>query len=299
MQYEFMKTLSRLVCHCPAAARPLGGVVGQAAYLAVNKRRRRTAEDSIRRSLAVDAATARRIFRRSMTRFGPMLMEVLALPRLCRQGVRGVVRFAGEENLADALAEGKGVILATAHTGNWELQGAALAQSGFPLAVVVQRQKNTAMDRFINEYRTLAGMRVIYKRQVLEMVRALKSGQVLGLLMDQDAHEDGVFVDFFGRPASTPAGAAVLARLTGAPIVPSFITAHGYWRHTVIIHPPLHMKKTADKDADIWRVTQHLTKIIETHVRQYPEEWFWAHYRWKTSPQAVRNAAATTKDVVS
>ena len=291
MQYQLIKALSRAVCRCPVLGLPLSGLVGQVAYRVVNKRRRRTAEDSIRRGLAVDGVAARRIFKRSMTRFGPMFVEVLSLPRLCRQGVNGAVRFAGEENLADALAEGKGVVLATAHTGNWELQGAALAQSGFPMAVVVQRQKNTAMDRFINEYRTLAGMRIIYKHQILEMARALKSGQVLGLLMDQDAHKDGVFVDFFGRPASTPGGAAVLARLTGAPIVPSFITAHGYWRHTVIVYPPLHVQKTADKEADIRRVTQRLTKIIETHVRQYPEEWFWAHYRWKTPPPADWSAA--------
>lgn len=291
MQYQLMKILSSIVCRCPVVGLVLGGLTGQLAYLAVNSRRRRTAEDNIRRSLAVDVATARHIFKRSMTRFGPMLMEVLSLPRLCRQGVNEVVHFSGEENLSNALAEGKGAVLVTAHTGNWELQGAALAQSGFPLAVVVQRQKNTAMDRFINEYRTMAGMHVIYKQQVLEMARALKKGQVLGLLMDQDAHADGVFVDFFGRPASTPAGAAVLARLTGAPIVPSFITSHGYWGHTVIIHPPLHVEKTADKDADIFRVTQRLTKIIEEHVRQYPEEWFWAHYRWKTRPPAERDAA--------
>lgn len=286
MQYQLMKILSRIVCRCPAAGFVLGRLMGQIAYLAVNARRRRVAEDSIRRSLGVDNATARRIFKRSMTRFGPMLMEVLSLPRLCRQGVTGRVRFQGMENLAAALAEGKGVVLATAHAGNWELQGAALAQAGFPLAVVVQRQKNAAMDQFINEYRALAGMRVLYKQQVLEMVRALRDGMVLGLLMDQDAHRDGVFVDFFGRPASTPAGAAVLARLTGAPIVPSFITSHGYGAHTVIVHPPLHVVKTADKDADIFRVTQHLTKIIEEHVRQHPEEWFWAHYRWKTRPPA-------------
>lgn len=285
MQYYLVKCISRIVCCLPAGIRRgLGTLIGRLCWPLVPAKRKRMAAANIKRSLGVDEDRACSLAKASAVRFGPMFMEVLHMPRLTPENIGNYVKLTGQEHLEDALKLGRGAVLATAHAGNWELLGAALAMHGFPLVAVVQRQTNHAMDRFINEYRTKAGMHVTYKTGVREMVKLLCGGKIIGLLMDQDNHTDGVFVEFFSRPASTPQGAAALGRLNHAPIVPAFITTNPDGTHTAIIHPPVMVEKTADRDHDILVTTQKLTQIIENHIRQYPQEWFWLHNRWKTPP---------------
>ncbi|SMC38642.1 lysophospholipid acyltransferase family protein [Sporomusa malonica] len=288
MQYHLVKCLSSLVCLLPARLRRgLGCLIGNLCWPFVPVKRRNMAINNICRSLGVDERQAYALAKASAVRFGPMFMEVLYMPRLTKDNIGQVVKLSGHEHLEAALKLGRGAVLATAHSGNWELLGAALAMHGFPLVAVVQRQTNAAMDSFINEYRTKAGMHVTYKQGVREMVKLLCSGKIIGLLMDQDNHRDGVFIEFFSRPASTPQGAAALGRLNNAPIVPAFITTNPDGTHTAIIHPHLIVEKTADRDYDIRITTQRLTQIIENHVRKYPHEWFWLHNRWKTPPPAM------------
>lgn len=288
MQYCLVKSMSALVCLFPAKLRQkLGSLIGHVFWLLVPPKRKKLAIDNIGRSLGLDERQAYSLAKASVVRFGPMFTEVLYMPRLNKSNIDQVVTLSGRQHLADALALGRGAVIATAHSGNWELLGASLAMHGFPIVAVVQRQTNAAMDSFINKYRTNAGMHVTYKQGVREMVKLLSAGKIIGLLMDQDNREDGVFVEFFSRPASTPQGAAALGRLNNAPIVPAFIATNPDGTHTVIIHPPLLVEKTADREDDIRTTTQRLTQIIESHVRSYPHDWFWLHNRWKTQPPAT------------
>lgn len=283
MAYYLVIFFSRLICFLPTAVRRfLGKGLGELCWLVVPTKRRKLAIDNLKRSLEIDEQAARKVAKKSVTRFGDMFLEVLCVPKYNPDNVSEYVELTGAENLAKALAYGRGAVLATAHTGNWELLGASLAMHGFPLVAVVQKQTNAAMDRFINEYRTMAGMHVTYKTGVLEMVRLLGQGKIIGLLMDQDAHEEGVFVDFFGRKASTPQGVAALARMKNAPIVPAFITQKPDGTHQAIIGEPVWVQKTKERDRDVHSTTQQLTTIIENHIRLYPHEWFWLHNRWKT-----------------
>lgn len=289
MSYYFVIFLSRLVCLLPTALRRFfGKSLGQLCWLVVPPKRRKLAVDNIKRSLLLDDAAATKLAKKSVTRFGDMFLEVLCVPKYNPENVGQYVELKGAKNLEKALSYGRGAVLATAHTGNWELLGAALAMHHFPLVAVVQKQTNGAMDRFINEYRTMAGMHVTYKTGVLEMVRLLGTGKIIGLLMDQDAHQDGAFVDFFGRKASTPKGAAALARMKNAPIVPAFITQKADGTHQAIIGDPVWVHKTKDREQDIYVTTQQLTTMIECHIRQYPQEWFWLHNRWKTDCGKVK-----------
>ncbi|VBB09265.1 bacterial lipid a biosynthesis acyltransferase [Lucifera butyrica] len=293
LQYYFVKGLSTLVSMLPhSLRRRLGNWLGAVCWRFVPKRRMNMAVDNIVQSLGVSREQAYDIAKESGIRFGRMFMEVLHFPRLTARTIHSYVAVSGREHLEEALRQGKGVVLATAHSGNWELLGAALAMHGFPLVAVVQKQTNAAMDRFINEYRTLAGMHVTYKTGVREMVRLLGEGKIIGLLMDQDASKDGVFVEFFGRKASTPQGAAALARLKDTPIVPAFITEHPDGTHTALICPAVYVTRTGDRDQDILVTTQQLTQIVEDHIRRHPDEWFWLHNRWKT-PQPDANIADT------
>lgn len=290
MLYYLIKAFSGIICGLPwTIRRNLGICIGRLCWPLVPAKRRKMATDNISRALGIDEKQAANIAKASAIRFGPMFMEVFHMPKLNKDNINQYVTLSGSEHLKAALALGRGAVLATAHSGNWELLGAALAMHGFPLVAVVQRQTNAAMDAFINEYRTQAGMHVTYKQGVREMIKLLGTGKIIGLLMDQDNHEDGVFVEFFGRMASTPQGAAALARLNNAPIVPAFITENSNGTHTAIIHPPVFVEKSEDRAEDIRRTIQELTQIIEQHIRKYPNEWFWLHNRWKTAPPKHQN----------
>jgi Lauroyl/myristoyl acyltransferase len=266
--------------------RMIGDVIGAICWPFVPRRRVAMAVNNVILCLGIDREAAYKLVKQSSTRFGRMLMEVFNFPNLTGENIHRLVTIVGREYLEEALGYGKGVIVAAAHSGNWELQGAALALYGFPMVGVAQKQTNAAMDKFINEYRTKTGMHITYKTGVREMIKLLGEGKIIGLIMDQDARSKGVFVDFFGRVASTPSGAAALARIKDAPIVPMFITENTDGTHTILVHPLIWVTKTADRDQDIKVTTQELNHRIEQHIRAYPHEWFWLHNRWKTRPPA-------------
>jgi len=284
MLYKIVKIMSSIVSMLPRAVwQTIGKILGEVCWLLVPSKRKTMALENIMRSLSLDKMEALRIAKKSTTRFGKMFMEVLYMPKLNKDNIKQYVHIENPEYLTEALAHGKGAVLATAHSGNWELLGAALAMYGFPLVAVVQKQTNADMDQFINENRTKAGMHITYKTGVRDMIRMLGEGRIIGLLMDQDAH-DGVFVKFFDRLASTPPGAAALARMKEAPIVPAFITENADGSHTGILHPPVWVQKTSSREEDILVTTEQLTSIIEQHIRKVPHEWFWLHNRWKHFP---------------
>ena len=285
MVYRLVKMLSSVICILPDVMRRcIGKVLGEVFWLIVPRKRKNMAVNNIIMGLSIDKPKAVSIAKQSTTRFGNMILEVLCMPNFNKDNIHNYVHFQGLEYLTEALSHGKGAIIATSHSGNWEMLGAGLTLSGFPLIGVAQKQTNAEMDQIINEYRRMSGMEVVYKSGVKDMVKVLSEGRVLAILMDQDAHSDGVMVEFFGRLASTPQGAAALGRLKGTPIVPTFITANQDGTHTVILHPPVWVERTSSRDQDILTTTQQLTTMIEEHIRSYPHEWFWLHNRWKNSP---------------
>ncbi len=121
------------------------------------------------------------------------------------------------------------------------------------------------------------------------MLRSLKRNEIVGILIDQNmAWYEGVFVDYFGRPACTTNGLALLALHTGAPVLPGYIVRLPDGRYRFVIGPEVEVTRTGDRDADVLANTQRFTKVIEETVRQYPDQWFWVHQRWKTQKCQVR-----------
>ena len=296
MLYYVLKIISFIACALPRSiCEFLGRALGNFAWLVVPRKRKQLAKGQIKMCLGVDDAEALRIAKASTVRFGPMLFEVLRFP-LIRKQPDQYVHIEGLEKLQQGMAEGRGAVIAAAHSGNWELMGGAFAMAGIPLVGVAMKQKDSAADRFINEYRTLIGMHITYKTGVREMFAMLKQGWAIGLIMDQDTNRhDGIILDFFGQPTNCTPGAASMARFQNVPIFPAFMHRDEQGRHTLVVHDALHVEKTTDKRADIKRTTQQINDIIEAHVRKYPEEWFWLHDRWKSvrdefSPQEIELA---------
>lgn len=284
MLYYIMKFFSRICCLLPRSfCLWLGNLLGQVTWVLVPDRRKRMAIDNVKKCLTLTENEAASIAKKSWTRFGYMIIEVLRFP-LMKNNITDYVRIEGREHMEKALALGRGGIIATAHSGNWELLGGALALSGFPIVGVAQKQTNAAMNKFINEYRRLVGMHITYKTGVREMITMLADGWVIGLLMDQRTNpRDGVILKFFGRDTPCVPGPASLARFKNAPILPVFITQQPDGTHLLKIYEPVFVEKTKDKHEDIKRTTAVLTQLIETHIRKYPEEWFWLHDRWDSA----------------
>ena len=284
LSYWAVKLLSHFVCLLPhRAAMMIGAGLARLLWPFIPARRKRLAQTQIEHCLHVSSAEAARIARESTLRFGPMLMEVLRFPVL-RRHIEDYVTITGAlDMMRAALAQGKGAIIATSHSGNWELMGGALALAGLPIVGVAKRQSAAGMDRFINEYRALVGMHVTYRSSVREMFRMIDQGWIIGLLSDQDPlRRDGVIVDFFGQETNAFTGAAAIARRCEVPIFPVFMHRRADGHHELTIEEPLYVEKTDDRAADVLRVTQEVSAHIEAWIRRYPSEWFWLHDRWKS-----------------
>ena len=261
-----------------------GRLLGRAAWLIVPKWRKAMAAENVRLALQVSESEAQLIVKRSVVRFGPMFFDVLAFPYMTRAKMERIVKWEGREYLEAAVAEGHGVVLATAHIGNWEMMAAATGLSGYHVVAVGRKQNNPAMDALITGLRSAVGVHATYKTSVLEMARMLGQGWVIGLLMDQDAGPDGLPTYFFGRPSYVPQGPAALARLKQAPIVPCVILDMPDGSYLMKCWPVLHVERSRDKEADIRFMTEQLVRWLEETITAHPELWFWLHNRWKTQP---------------
>ena len=228
-----------------------------------------------------DRNEAERIAKESVLRFGPMMVEVLTFPQYTMETLDRKITFVGRKKLEDALAVGKGGILAASHCGNWELLGATLASYGYPLISVAQKQNDAGADKFIKEYRQMMKQKVTYKTGVRDMLRLMDEGAMIGLLMDQDPGFTGIVAELFGRPTLTATGPAAMARMKGTPILPIFIYSDSPYHHTIVIHEAIYCDHTKDKKEDILVTTNRLNAVLASHIQEHPEEWFWLHNRWK------------------
>ena len=198
-----------------------------------------------------------------------------------------IVDRDGFEYLAAAKQAGRGIILFTGHVGAWELSSFALSLFGHPLSFLVRRIDNPKIEAMIDRARTHLGNRTIDKRSAArEMMEILRAGETLGILVDLNTlAREGIFVDFFGRPASTTFMVAKLALRTGAAVLPVFAP----WDKErgcflLKVDPPLLIERTGNEQEDVRRLTQQYTRIVEDYVRRYPDQWLWIHRRWKTRP---------------
>lgn len=230
-----------------------------------------------------------RILRGSFVNLGRGLAEFSRLPKLTTaDDAYRAVRFVGRDGVMEAIASGRGVLFLTGHMGSWELGPVCLRLSGSPpVNFLVRRIDNPRVEAIADRYRTLCGNRTIPKAEAARPVlAAIRRGEMVGILADLNTLErEGVFVDFFGRPASTTTGLAGLALHSNAVVIPVFT----YWdesegRYVLHFHEPLELERTGSKDGDIRVNTQRFTRVIEDFVREHPDQWLWIHKRWKTRP---------------
>ena len=210
--------------------------------------------------------------------------EFFDLPELTREKLEEIMEVEGLEHCEKALAKGRGLLLFSAHFGNWELEAVAVSLLVKPAVVVYRPLDSPILESLVSRVRSVSGNIPIPKENAMRsMLRTLKKNGIIGILIDQNtAWYEGVFVDYFGRPACTTNGLALLALHSGAPVLPAYLIRMQDGRYRLVIEPEMELINTGNRDADVIANTQLFTKIIEKTVRQWPEQWLWVHQRWKT-----------------
>jgi KDO2-lipid IV(A) lauroyltransferase len=237
-------------------------------------------------------AKRRKMVRGMIRQIGWMAGEFSQFPNYTRGNIERIVAVDGFENFDAARRRGKGVLFLTGHMSAWELAPFAHALYGYPLHFLVRPIANRRVDALINRYRCLSGNRPIEKnRSARAILKVLGDGGTVGILSDQNtALEEGVFVDFFGIPASTTSGLARIALRTDAAVVPGFLSWDGVRRkYRLRFEPAVELARTGDEEADVLESTARFTHVIEEYVRAHPDQWLWVHKRWKTRPPGEKS----------
>ncbi len=261
----------------------LGRLLGSAAYFLDVPHRR-----IVRRNLKFTHPDwtdekIKTISQRVFQNLGISLFEFLQLATYTREQLLGCVRIVGRENLQTALRSKGGIIVVSAHLGSWEtgmLWLCCYVQK--PILGVAKKIRFAPLNRWVHRLRTRFGIEIVEKKGAMpELRRMLRRGGIAGLLVDQSRRSEGVDVDFFGHRVTTTPAAAFLAIRCNSPVVPAFCIRDDNGQLTMMVQPPLELKRTGDLRADIQSNTQAITAVVEQAVRRYPDQWFWVHKRWK------------------
>ena len=273
-------------CVSQKTATRLSNGIGQLWFI-VDKRHRDVAINNLTDVFGREksAVEIRRLARQVFCNLVRVLFEIGWMRRLKENEFSRYFHIHGLHHLEAAYKKNKGVLVLTGHMGNWELLSLAAAMLGYPMSAIYRPLNFKPLDRFFIELRSQYGAKMYPKKNAMRpILRELKQKKLIGILLDQYTRKKaGVFVDFFGRPASTNKGLALIALGTDTPVVPLFLLReeNGF---RVEFGPEIPLIRSGDKARDIEANTRQYNRVLESVIRRYPDQWFWVHRRWKTRP---------------
>ncbi len=293
LQYWLARAVLLLASFCTVRAlQRLGRGIGRLG-MSLAPVERQVAETQLRLALPeLEAQERERLVRRCFEHLGMTACEALSVRRIRKQAAHWV-RIEGEPALRAAWRRGQGVIVVTAHTGNWELLSVAHDLLRIPMVAVVAPLHNERLNALMLEQRTSEFCRILVRgspEAPRQLLACLKRGDVLVLVIDQDMNVQSVFVDFFGRPARTPRVAASLALRMGSALMTGIDVRQPDGTH-VIAYRELSIPDSARQAADPeLALTQAISLEVERQIRQHPEQWAWNHRRWLHRPEPIPTA---------
>jgi KDO2-lipid IV(A) lauroyltransferase len=225
----------------------------------------------------------KKIAKNTYKNFARTMIEIMFFAKFDGQTLKNLMTIENEAVAERAFENAKGAVFMSAHFGNWELTALSFSQR-HPMSVLVAKQANPFIDKLMNSVRTRQnGYKTISRdgNPYREVLRALKRNEFVAVLSDQDGGRQGCFVKFFGRPASTPKGAALFALRSGCPLITAFgVRQPDGTTKTYLEEIPA--PNTGDSEKDIEIMCAKYSERLENFIRQYPEQWFWFHKKWKT-----------------
>ena len=278
------RAVSSFTRHLPLRLiRAIGCAVGGLAWLVLRRYRTRALSNIAIAFPEWSDRQRRTVIHRMFHDIGVSTFEIGWMANLDRAMLTRTTEIHGAENIDEALAAGRGMLIFTGHCGNWEWLAATVALLGHPLTILQRDRDEPDMNRLITELHERFGMRTIGRGSTagaLEMFRTLRSGGLLAFLIDQNIRAESVKVPFFGKPALTPIGPAKLAVRAEAPVLMCFIERRD-GKQIVEFQKPI----STTRETDPVEITARLTSAIEEHIRRVPEQWVWFHPRWKDRPK--------------
>ena len=266
----------------------LANLAGRIAY-SIRKEDRKTILSNLRHAFPEKTETEiDRIAKEVFSNLCKNAIELASFRKLTSRTLDRWVKSEGSYEKVDRVfSNGKGIIMLASHFGNWELMPFYFTLRGYKVTAIARRIYFDRYNEFLNGVRTSKGLGVIYRDDSpKKILRVLKRNEMLGILADQDVDSvDGVFVDFFGRQAYTPKAPVAIALATGAPLVPCFLIRENN-HHRFIVEDPIELVEKSTKEETIKFNTQKWSRVTESYIRKYPEQWVWMHKRWKTKPEA-------------
>ncbi|MEW6358040.1 MAG: lysophospholipid acyltransferase family protein [Planctomycetota bacterium] len=261
---------------------------------------RRVAVENLRHAFGREMSEReiRRIARRVYAHLVMVGVEALKMSDVLKPNtLHRHVEIRNKHIVDDLAASGRGAIFVTGHFGNWELNAYVMQLLGNPLHTVARPLDNPLLDAYVKKRRAGMGRPVEDKRGALRgFVRTLKGGEFLGMIVDQDARDKGIFVEFFGRKCSWYPTPAVLALRFNVPVVPGFSYRRGNrFRYISVAEAPIYPERTGNEEEDVRRIVEAYAKKFEEYIRRYPEQWLWNHRRWKTRPPEEAKASQDEK----
>lgn len=288
-EYTFLRSVETLIKSLPfEVALDAGRLIGFLAYH-IDRRHRRVGRKNLKMVFGEkkDRAERKAILRELYRHLGMVFVEMLRMERLLRCGdYRKLVQLSGFERIETLVASGRPIIFVTGHIGNWELLGAVMSILYPPFYTIARRMDNPFIDRLLRKNRSAVGMRVLEKHGSARLLLSvLKNCGRIGILIDQNAPVDNIFIDFLGVKASTIRAVPLLALKTGAVIMPGCCYRVGdACRYVIEAGEAIHPDPNAPREEEIRRIAEAYTRQIEGWIRRYPSQWLWLHRRWKTRP---------------
>jgi KDO2-lipid IV(A) lauroyltransferase len=280
----------RLLSHLPRRlAWSIGTLIGRLAF-AVAGKTRRLALRGLSTAFPEKTEGEREAIARAMfLHLAHAAMEAVTI-RSYDDDLESYVGIRNPELLDEVMARGKGMIYVPGHLGNWELHARRIARTGLDNATIGKASHDPRLTRLIEEFRGSGGVKTLWRESPDSgrvIIRTLRQGKALGILIDQDTDVQNVFVPFFGRLAATPRAAADLAIRFGAPVVVGTSHRRGEGPdagHVVELTEVPFDPRPPDRELEVVRITAECTRVFEQAIHRYPEQWVWMHERWKTRP---------------
>lgn len=291
-EYAAAQTLLQAVAVLPLRwALSLAEAAARVSFLLLRRRRRIAIDNILGAGICAGNREARRIALGAFRTFFVMLVEASIARRrfTARNWADHVTLRIPAEAEAALRMPGQGLLVATAHFGNWEVMARAVSMIK-PVCAVYRPFKNPYLDELVSANRSGADLRLLSRKVAdspTRLIRALAAGEILAIMMDQHAAKGRVLVDFFGRKAWTTKSVAMLHLTVRCPLLVAFALRTGPLRYEVHAIGPLEYERTGDRARDVLTITQRLTRAIEAFAREHPEQYMWGHRRWKVRPEQV------------
>lgn len=295
LRYGILKGLSAFICTLSyERVLTIGRFLGPFILNRIGKQKKRGLEQ-IMTGMGVDRPSAEKLLQKVYQHIGMSALEMLYMPRLCREKDRidSYVTIDHPEYLEAAYALKRGIVGLTAHMGNWEWLGAGLALYGYDTSAIGKKQNDAALMKMINAYRAKAGQHIFLTGtggyEMIAAARAMRKNYILGFLSDKDGDRAGIPVAFMNRIFSFPQGPAVFAKKFNAPVLPIFITRNkNKPGHTIRVLPHFFYEDTGNKERDLLTNSQKMASVMEQFIRDHPEDWLWFQHLFWTKPEDIK-----------